>query len=378
LGRCRDAIIRVVEALRRTGGYVPLSRDNRKHYWLKRLLPVVLVLFLGLVFLLDRVFFPAPMQSFQQRREMMDTWVTITVYDRDPDRATQAMEASFSRMEKIESIASIYDERAEAYALNQQGSLDDPSPELIEIVEAALKTSALSGGAFDVTVEPLLELWRYEPGADRQFWELESAEQQGAISEAMALVGPDRISVTAGPAIVLAPGSKITLGGIAKGYAVDQGLEALREAGIKHGLIDAGGDIGALGGKPDNEPWEIVLRNPNDSADFLVRFGLTDGAIATSGNYERYFDPAAEVGHIMDPRTGFSAHNASSVTVIAPTCTQADALATAVFVLGPVDGIALVKTLEAVEAFVVGYKEPSRLYRSEGLGAFEQSEKGGL
>lgn len=350
---------------------MPLSKDNRKHHWLKRLLPVVLVLLLALVFLVDRVFFPPPMQMFQQRREMMDTWVTITVYDRDSDRAARAMEAAFSRMSEIERIASIYDEHAEAYALNEQGHLNDPSPELIEIVEAAGETSTISGGAFDITVEPLLELWRYAAGADRQFWELEPGEQQEAISEAMAVVGPDRISVTAGPSIVLAPGTKITLGGIAKGYAVDQGLEALQETGIKHGLIDAGGDIGALGGKPDNEPWEIVLRNPNDSADFLVRFGLTDGAIATSGNYERYFDPAAEVGHIMDPSTGFSSHNASSATVIAPTCTQADALATAVFVLGPIDGIALVDTLETVEAFVVGYEEPSRLYRSEGLGAFE-------
>ena len=105
---------------------------------------------------------------------------------------------------------------------------------------------------------------------------------------------------------------------------------------------------------------------------------MADGAIATSGNYERYFDPAAEVGHIMDPRTGLSSHNASSATVIASTCTQADALATAVFVLGPIDGMNLVDTLETVGAFVVGYEEPSRLYRSEGLGAFEQSEKGGL
>jgi len=288
------------------------------------------------------------------------------------------MEAAFSRMEEIERIASIYDEHAEAYALNEQERLDDPSPELIEIVEAARETSRISGGAFDITVEALLDLWRYAAGADRQFWELEPAEQQEAISDAMALVGPGKISVTVGPAVVLAPGTKITLGGIAKGYAVDQGLKALQKAGIKHGLIDAGGDIGALGGKPGNEHWEIVLRNPNDSADFLVCFGLTDGAIATSGNYERYFDPAAEVGHIMDPSTGFSSHNASSATVIAPTCTQADALATAVFVLGPIDGIALVDTLETVEAFVIGYEEPSRLYRSEGLGAFEQSEKGGL
>ena len=161
---------------------MPLSKDNRKHHWLKGLLPVVLVLLLALVFLVDRVFFPPPMQMLQQQREMMDTWVTITVYDRDSDRATRAMKAAFSRMSEIERIASIYDEHAEAYVLNIQGHLDDPSPELIEIVEAALETARISGGAFDITVGPLLELWRYAPGADRQFWDLEPTEQQEGIN----------------------------------------------------------------------------------------------------------------------------------------------------------------------------------------------------
>ena len=318
------------------------------------------------------------MRSFQQQREMMDTWVSITIYDRDPDRASQAIEAAFSRMQEIENIASIFDEQAEAYRLNEQGHLDDPSPELLEIIEAARQVNEISEGAFDITVEPLLELWRYKPEADRQFWELEPSEQQEAIGNTLAVVGANKVTLITkpSPAIVLEPGTKITLGGIAKGYAVDQGLEVLRSAGVKHGLIDAGGDIGVFGGKPDDETWEIDLRNPNDPEDYLARFVLVDGAIATSGNYERYFDPEAEVGHIMDPRTGFSAVIASSATVIASTCTQADALATAVFVLGSIEGIELAETLEKVEALVIGYEEPTRLYRSEGLGTFERSEKG--
>ncbi len=126
---------------------------------------------------------------------------------------------------------------------------------------------------------------------------------------------------------------------------------------MKHGLIDAGGDIGTFGGKPDDETWEIDLRNPNDPEDYLARFVLVNGAIATSGNYERYFDPKADVGHIMDPRTGFSAAASSSATVIAATCKQADALATAVFVLGPIGWIGLTNMLEGTEALVHAWLE---------------------
>ena len=262
---------------------MPLSKGDRRRHRSSRLLPLVLVLALAVSFAVDHIFFPPPMRSFQQQSEMMDTWLLITVYDRDPDRAARAIEAAFSRMEEIEQIASIFDDQAEAYRLNEQGHLDDPPRELLEIIEAAKKANEISEGAFDITVEPLLELWRYKPEADRQFWELEDAEQREAILETLAVVGSDKVSVTTDPhpVIVLEPGTKITLGGIAKGYAVDQGLEALRSAGVKHGLIDAGGDIGTFGGKPGDETWEIDLRNPNDPEDCLARFVLVDGAIAT-------------------------------------------------------------------------------------------------
>ncbi len=198
---------------------MPLSKDGCRCHRSSRLLPLVLVLVLAATFTIDHIFFPPPIRSFQQQREMMDTWVSITVYDRDPDRATRAIEAAFSRMEEIEHIASIFDDQAEAYRLNEQGHLDDPSPELLEIIEAAEQVNEISEGAFDITVEPLLELWRYKPEVDRQFWEFEDTEQREAIFETLAVVGSDKVSVTADPhpAIVLEPGTKITLGGSQKG-----------------------------------------------------------------------------------------------------------------------------------------------------------------
>lgn len=345
----------------------------------RRLLPLVIIVALAAVFAANRFFFPPPMLFFQDRREMMDTWVTITVYDRNPEVAEVAIATAFARMEEIERIASIYDPQAEAFRLNETGRSDDPSPELWKLIEVAKDYYTLTDGTFDITVEPLLDLWRYKEGAEQQFWELDPEIQEQAITAALALVGADRITLSADPqrSIVLEPGMKVTFGGIAKGYAVDQGLNALRTSGIAHALIDAGGDIGVFGGKPGGAKWELALRNPRDSEDFLVRFVLTDGAIATSGNYERYFDREAKVGHIMDPRTGYSSYASSSASVVAGTCMQADALATAAFVLGPQDGIELANSLDRVEALIVSYDEPDQVYRSNGLEEYVE-KKGDL
>lgn len=345
----------------------------------QRLLPLVIIVALVAVFAANRFFFPPPMLFFQDRREMMDTWVTITVYDRNPNVAEAAIATAFARMEAVERVASIYDSQAEAFRLNETARSDDPSPELWELVEVSKDYYTLTDGTFDITVEPLLNLWRYKEGAEQQFWELDPEIQEQAIAAALALVGADRITLFTDPhrSIVLESEMKITFGGIAKGYAVDQGLNALRTSGIAHALIDAGGDIGVFGGKPDGVKWELALRNPRDSEDSLVRFVLTNGAIATSGNYERFFDREAKVGHIMNPRTGYSSHASSSASVVAETCMQADALATAMFVLGPQDGIELANSLDSVEALIVSYDEPEQVYRSNGLEEYVE-KKGDL
>ena len=340
---------------------------------------LALVSLLAVAFIANRVWFSPPLRAFEARREMMDTFVEVIVYAWDDEDAQRATDAALERIAEVEAIASIYDEQAEAFRLNRDGRLEDPSPELLEILDASVRISRLTEGAFDVTIEPLLALWRYDSSVTSQFWELEQADQEAAIEEVMARIGSDliRVSTEAGSWIRLSPGVAITLGGIAKGYAVDQGLVALRERGVRYALIDAGGDIGVMGGKPDGTPWQIALRNPGDADDALTRFEIVDGAIATSGNYERYFDPDAQVGHIMDPRTGFSAQEASSATVIATSCTDADALATALFVLGPVEGVALAERLEGVEAMVLDYDEPRVIARTEGLAAYERPVKGG-
>ena len=203
----------------------------------------------------------------------------------------------------------------------------------------------LSRGAFDITVKPVLEVY------DRAFDRWERVPTESEIDSVRTALGFERVTVE-GQTITLAPGTRLDLGGLAKGYIIDRAVTALRRAGISDGLVDAGGDIRAFGSN-NGEPWRIALQNPRDPADFLAVIELTDRSVTTSGDYERYFDPEREYHHIIDPRTGRSATVLISATIVADLALDADALSTSVFVLGPDEGLALVEELAGIEALLI-------------------------
>ncbi|UCD08965.1 MAG: FAD:protein FMN transferase [Dehalococcoidales bacterium] len=306
------------------------------------------------------------LERFEDTRSLMDTFVTVVIYS-NQDTALETIDSAFVRMEEIETIATTWDSKGEAYRLNETGHLDNPSEELLELIKLSLEYNDITDGCFDITVQPLLDLWQYNPDAETQFWELDKSDQLLAIDDAMSLVGSDRI-VLNGDSIRLEEGSSITLGGIAKGYAADEALKTLKSLGIKHALVNAGGDIRTLGTKPGGEGWGIALVNPDDTTQSLASFVVKGQAVTTSGNYERYFNPEKSAHHIIDPKTGFSADACISVTIIAEDGVRADALATGVFVLGPHEGMDLVEKLDDVEVLIV---DTSRgIYRSSGLSKY--------
>ena len=306
------------------------------------------------------------LERFEETRSLMDTFVTIVIYS-NSDTALESINSAYSRMEEIETIATTWDSKGEAYRLNETGYLENPSAELLEIIQMSLEYNEITDGYFDITVQPLLDLWQYNPDAEKQFWELDKSEQLLAINSALNLIGSNRITVDDN-SIRLQEGSRITLGGIAKGYAVDEALETLKSLGIKHALVNAGGDINTLGTKPGGEGWGIALVNPDDTTQSLARFMVKGKSVTTSGNYERYFNPDKSVHHIMNPKTGFSADMCISVTIIAENGVQADALATGVFVLGPVEGMELVENIDNVEALIVDTDR--NIYHSSGLAQY--------
>ena len=295
----------------------------------------------------------------EQTRSMMDTFVTITVYSEEEEAADEAINAAFARMEEIERKASIFDEQSEASQLNRDGYLDTPSDDLLELLTASLNYSQMTDGCFDITVQPLLDLWA------GGLWQESEEVQQSRVNETLGLVGGDKVGIEDDRIYLKAEGMKITLGGIAKGYAVDEALEVLEGMGIKYAVLNAGGDMSTLDSKPDGEPWSVALVNPDNTNQSLATFNLRDKSIATSGNYERYFDPEKKAHHIINPKTGYSANECISVTIIGENGTQADALATGVFVMGPEEGMNLVESLDGVECLIVDAERT--IHRSSGL-----------
>ena len=310
------------------------------------------------------------LSKFEDTRSMMDTFVTITVYAADEDKAGAAIDSAFARMEEIEHVASIFDEQSQASQLNRDGYLEVPSEDLQQLITQSLEYGRLTDGAFDITVQPLLELW--EAG----LWQEPEAVQQQRINETLALVGWNKISTQDDEILFTEAGMKITLGGIAKGYAVDEALAVIKRMGIKYALVNAGGDMATLGSKPQGEPWLIALLNPDDETQSLVNFNITSKAVATSGNYARYFDPEKQAHHIINPKTGYSAQECISATVIADNATQADTLATAIFVMGPEAGVELTESLSNVECFIVD-ADRRTIHVSSGLSMYlAESEPG--
>jgi thiamine biosynthesis lipoprotein ApbE len=386
-----------------------------------------------------------PEQRYESSRDdLMDTYVNIIIYHNDEDEAKEIMNEVYAEMERVSAIANRFNTSSEVSILNANGNISNPSPELLEMIRTSKEYSTITGGAFDITILPLLNLWDpysgagpYEiftmeqshsdsldsatiteairdaflssdsqytlagdasvtviqPGQEwtiqsgwvnyhimnatgilsitvKEFWNANPATQLMVLNDTMQLVGSEKITVTDG-SITLQDGMSITLDGMAKGYIVDSAIRVLKARGIDRALIDAGGDITTIGEKPEDEKWVIGLRNPEDKSESVTEFEVDGKAVATSGNYERFFNDTANVGNIIDPATGYSVYNASSATIIANNCTVADILATAIFVLGTTDGIALVDTLPDVEALMLDYQDPQKMYRSSGASTYE-------
>ncbi len=303
---------------------------------------------------------------FTYSRSMMDTIVTVTLIDNDEQHARRAAEAAFKNMSGVDILMNEYDTDTQLSTLNKEGKLLNSDPKLIHVIERSIYHSQISRGAFDITIKPVLDLWnsKFSPGGTYQ------PPNQTELDRALELVNSSRIDIRENN-IYLEQGTGIVLGGIAKGYAVDEGIEALREMGIEHCFVDAGGDGRYLGLRIDKTPWKVGLQDPDKKAGPITVIEIQDMAVATSGNYERYFNESAKVSHISDPRTGYSAEGLISATVISKQCIDADALATSVFILGEDEGIDLIESLEDTECLLI---TPDReIIKSSGFEKYEST-----
>lgn len=254
----------------------------------------------------------------------MDTFMTITVYGKN---SAAALTAAESRVHELERLLSVTDPDSEISALNACGYAD-LSPDTAAVLSAALELSRSTGGAFDATIYPVMHAWGFYGDS----FTVPTAEQLAA---ATALTDSRRVSVS-GNTFTLGDGQKLDPGGIAKGYAADELVRLFGTYGIDCGIISLGGNVAAFGQKPGGGQWKTAVQNPDGSDDYLGIISLTDVSIVTSGAYRRNFTvDGVTYHHIMDPHTGRPAEtDLLSVTVVCTDGSTADALSTALFVMG--------------------------------------------
>jgi thiamine biosynthesis lipoprotein len=317
----------------------------------------------------------------------MGGFVAITALHESRELADEAIGRAFEEMHRLIGLLNRFDAASPLSCLNDAGKLAGAPPELLEVVGQGLAHHRISGGAFDITVKPIIDLYR-----DQRTYEPIEPPGPAQLGEALELIGPDWIEIGGRDIAFRRAGMGITLDGIAKGYIVDAIATTLERHGARRYLVNAGGDIRTAGTRGDDRPWTVAVRDPEDGAvswdseewgrhvsppesggagnerersrgpasqakrpraGFADTIQLTGGAVATSGSYETYFDRERISHHIVHSRTGASPSRAVSVTVTAPTAMQADALATAAFVLGPRAGVRLIDELPGCACLII-------------------------
>lgn len=291
---------------------------------------------------------------------LMGTEVSVELWHEDAGEGMAAARAVMAEYERINAAMSTYREDSEISAVNRQAgkAAFAIGEELYALIARSLELGRLSGGCFDITYDSIGFLYDLRAGI---------TPDDAARRERLPLVNYRAVELdpVARSIRFRHDGMRINLGGIGKGYAVECAAQILGQRGIRHALLNAGGDSRVIGDRR-GQPWIIGVRNPRQRDAVVARLPLVDEAISTAGDYERYFERDGErVHHILDPTTGLPSAGIRSVTVIGPDATMTDGLDTAIFVMGVRDGMALIAALDGYEAIIVD--AAGRLYYSDGL-----------
>ena len=297
---------------------------------------------------------------FGDAQPMMGTEVSVYVWHDDPEIGEKLVAQVFAEASRIDRLMSTYIDDSRISEINRRAA-DEPivaGDELFQLIRRSLAMSVLTRGAFDITYDSVGQHYDFRSGArpdqvtvdselrliDYRFVELDRA--QGTVSFKQQ-------------------GVRINLGGIAKGYVVERGIDILRSSGVDHAIVTAGGDSRLLGDRR-GRPWMVGIRDPRKDGEVAISVPLADEAISTSGDYERYFEEdGVRYHHILQPATGEPASGVHSASVIGPDAVITDALSTSVFVMGVEQGLTLIATLPDYESIVID--ADGRIFYSDGL-----------
>ena len=297
---------------------------------------------------------------FQEQRVIMGTQINVELWLDDQDRAMLCAEKVFDEMRRIDALMSPFKENSQLSQVNHQAARHpvEISKELFMLIEQAQEISKLSEGVFDITFASVGRFYDYRKNVRPTDEEIKS--KLDAVNYRHIQLDHDQLTIT-----FTHPGVSIDLGGIAKGYAVDNGIQLLIECGVKNGLVSAGGDSRILGKRGDR-PWMMGIQHPRKRSELVVALPLSDTAISTSGDYERFFiEDGKRYHHIITPGSGKSATGTISATVIGEDAVLTDALSTTVFIMGAARGIKLIETLPDIDAIIIDTR--GKMHFSSGL-----------
>ncbi|MDF9406870.1 FAD:protein FMN transferase [Pelotomaculum isophthalicicum JI] len=301
----------------------------------------------------------AQLKEFTDEKFIMDTLIQVTLYSDDEQRGKEALDKTFAEFEKINNLTDRFPKEgknasasSDVIKINENAGIKpvQVSADTLNIVQRSLYYAQLSGGSFDITVGPIMDLWGFGKNVQR----VPSDEQ---IKKALSLVDYRKVMVDPnnGTVYLQKPGMSLDFGGVAKGYATEEAAKILRESGIEHAIINAGGNVYALGTRPDGTPWRVGVRDPRDEDGLIAVLSVKDTSVVTSGDYERYFEEGGvRYSHLIDPSTGKQARDLMQTTVVAESSTDADIINKPLFVLGPQRGMSLAKSLQGIGAIFVG------------------------
>jgi thiamine biosynthesis lipoprotein ApbE len=305
---------------------------------------------------------------------VMGTVLEFKLYCEDREFCNKVISDAYSEVKRLDDMLSNYkanSKLSEVNSLAGTGKTLVPK-EFFELTERSLFFSELTGGMFDVTIGKLLELWRK---AQRENTVPGAKTLEKTVSECIGF-GKIQLYPEKSEIEIKSPCLSFDFGGIGKGYAIDRAVKILKSKGIKSGIVNFGGEIYAIGAPRGKKGWLIGVKNPIKHKDVLTFIEVNDIAVSTSGNYERYFEIGGRrFSHIIDPRTGLPVDSVPSVTVIAENATDADALSTAISVMGKEKSIEVLKGLDRVGVMIVtGGKNKHTIYKNGSFQGFEVTD----
>ncbi|MDS0524433.1 FAD:protein FMN transferase [Clostridium sp. SHJSY1] len=330
---------------------------------------IIFILIISIVSILTCVSCSNNSKYYEKSDIVMDTTVTLSAYGKN---SKEAVEESFKRLEEINQMASTNISDSDVYKINNSSGIGyvKVHPEILKMIETSIEYSELSGGAFDITLGPIINLW----GIGTENERLPSDRE---IKEKLSLVGYKNITINKDDSSIMLnnKGMSVDLGGIAKGFAADEVLKIYKEQNIENGLINLGGStIYALGKNKDSKEWSVGIKHPRseNANEYMGVISITNEALSTSGDYERYFiKDNKRYHHIIDPKTGYPSDNgAISDTVIlsddvSDKCMLTDILSTTVFILGQEKGLKLIEGLQGTSCEIT--TSDNKVYTSEGF-----------